>query len=327
MKKIILSAFILLTIAGKSQEGQLAHLNSVSEELTHERYRTNLSDGKLTGSKSTTIYQIEIEKNIHNKVKAFSFVNEGTSNKDVNAGFSWLEPNHYTQPSLFYSYRHKMGYLYLNNIYYGLKISDIEKPENFKIEAIYIPKTAKPGTEKKAEGEKLSLKEKMAAAKQKIKDEIAAAEGGLPASINQIDHQKTITDYLVAMKEIQAKATANFSSEIKSEIAAIEQSKKDKNQKIKDVNNAYWASEEGQRVLRERRKNQGAPSFYTVVNNGSTPIDIGGNGWHETLNSGSKHEVNCSGDLYYKKLEGCCSWEDAGLITKGSDACGKTINL
>jgi len=92
MKKIILSAFILLTIAGKSQEGQLAHLNSVSEELTHERYRTNLSDGKLTGSKSTTIYQIEIEKNIHNKVKAFSFVNEGTSNKDVNAGFSWLEP-------------------------------------------------------------------------------------------------------------------------------------------------------------------------------------------------------------------------------------------
>jgi len=37
---------------------------------------------------------------------------------------------------------------------------------------------------KKAEGEKLSLKEKMAAAKQKIKDEIAAAEGGLPASIN-----------------------------------------------------------------------------------------------------------------------------------------------
>jgi hypothetical protein len=327
MKKIILSAFILISIVGKSQTGQLEHFNSVSEEVTHEKFRTSVSDEKVTGSKATTIYQIEVEKNIHDKVKAFSFVDEGTSDRDVNAGFSWLEPNHYTQPSLFYSYRHKMGYLYLNNIYYGLKISDIENPEDFKIEAIYIPKTAKPVKGNKAEGEKLSLKEKMATAKQKIKDELAAAEGGLPASINQIDHQKTITDYLVAMKKVQATATANFSSEIKAEIAAIDQNEKDKDQKVKDVNNAYWASEEGQEKLRRMRKESGKPSKYTVVNTTSSAVRVGGNGWSENLNPGDKYEVNCNGDLYYKRLDGCCTWVDAAMITKGSSACGKTINL
>jgi len=41
--------------------------------------------------------------------------------------------------------------------------------------------------------------------------------------------------------------------------------KKDKNQKIKDVNNAYWASEEGQRVLRERRKKSKELLLFTTV--------------------------------------------------------------
>lgn len=324
MKNLILSAFILVSFIANSQESQLNHLNSVSEELTHERYRTNLSDGTLKGSKSTTIYQIELEKNIHNKVKAFSFVTEGTSNKDVNAGFGWLEPNHYTHPSVFYSYRHKMGYLFLNNIYYGLKISDIENPENFKIEVIYVPKQKAVKSE---EGQKLTLKEKMAAAKQKLKDEIAASEGGLPASINQINHQETITAYLLAMKKIQANATANFSPEIKEEIAAIEQNEKDKTQKVKDVNNAYWASEEGQRVLAERRKNSGKTSSYTIVNAKNIAVRIGGNGWTENLNPGDKKTIFCNADVFYMKLVGCCSWETATLITKGSAACGKTINL
>lgn len=261
MKKIVLILAGLCSLSVFSQESQLTKLSAIDSSTIYHIYRVYEKEGKLHGSKSETKYQVKKENNMHNKLSTFYFAKEGTDNKDVNMGFGWLLPNHYTTPSVFYSSRHKRGYVFINEVCYGLKIADINTPESFVIEYIFSP--LKKKVEKKEEAnssKKMTMKERMAAAKEKIKEAVAEGEGGLPKSLSEVNHKAIVKDYLIKMKQVQTKATANFSSSIKAEIKAIEQAKKDKSAKIKETNDAYWKSPAGQEILRRRQQNSGSSS-------------------------------------------------------------------
>jgi len=320
MKNVIISAFILISGLCTAQENQLIHLENVNEQLRLTKWRTYTKDGKLKGSLQKTPCKLKVYSNAIKQKTSFVYIFEAKDATDDAKGFPGTVKNHHTAPSFFYNDAAEIANLYLDGYYYQLEIKDPSQPEKFEIEAIYVPKPLRDPNKK------MTVKEKLAAAKAELKN-MPMQEGDLPKNLAAVDHNKIISDYFMAMKPIQEKATASFTATEKEEIAKLKQVELDRNQKIKDVNNAYWASEEGQRKLKEMRGDKGKPSKYTVVNTTSTAVRIGGNGWSKSLNPGDKHEVNCNGDLYYKRLEGCCTWVDANLITKGSAACGKTINL
>lgn len=95
---------------------------------------------------------------------------------------------------------------------------------------------------------------------------------------------------------------------------------------VKNKNNEYWQSEEGQARLREMRKSEGKPTKWTIKNESGKDVYIGSGGSVKILGPGQSTTYFCSKDIYYYSKNGA-NYDKKGLLGKGSSWCGKTYTI
>lgn len=317
MKKLVLSIIAIAAFGfgvNAQVKGQLDVLRELGEGMEFKEYYSIYEgdDGKWKGTAYKAISILKFEYNMHNKLSAFSMIDKETGEKSIYKSYGYMLPNHYTEPSIFHIAGPNKGFLYVDGLFYSLEyVKDPNAVTKINIEFILIPEKKKE--EDTGEKKKLTMKEKIAAAKAMMTE----TESTTPKEIADKDHIAIIEKYLADMKPIQEKATASFSPEVKQEIADIEKADEEFEQKLKDQNQAYSARLNAQ-------KGGGSASNYTIENTSSSSIQIiTDSGSTTTLSAGSKTTYICSTDVYY-----CVGGNSKGaLITDGEDACGQTISI
>lgn len=268
-------------------------------------------DGYEAAAKPGNAEKLVFEQNAIGQFYAFKLVDVETEKFMPNGGFGWLVPNHHTQPSAFWARNNEsLALLFVDGLLYRLKgVEDINNITSFTIDDIYIPKAK--------EKKKMSLKEKMKAAKE------ALAHSGLPREIWAIDHEKVIKDYLVKMKPIQKQATANFTAKEKEEVQALIDAEKARQKDIKDTNEKFWASEEGQ-----WHKRQWSKKKITLVNDmGSGKGIVHGQGVSTWLEAGESMQFDCGEMIHQGFKQGSSSQFKSGAIMRLGNECGATVLL
>src|SRR5690606_73840 len=99
-------------------------------------YLVSTTNGVTSGPFDAT-YTLKFEKDVPTRGDAFKMYKEGATSTKINSGFGFLEANHLTKPSVFFS--NTDAYVYINGILY--KIKNIKDPENitsFKISDILV---------------------------------------------------------------------------------------------------------------------------------------------------------------------------------------------
>jgi hypothetical protein len=316
MKNLFNTAVGILLVLGVTNsfaqtKGQLDVLTEIGEGTLFKKYDIYKKEGNWTGRSYETKYETKFVRNMHGKLSAFYMATEGTDKKNVNVGFGWLEPNHYTQPSVFHAPDHKYAYVYLDGLFYGMsKVNDPLNVDNFKLEHVYIPQNAGGKAPAEEGKKKMTMKEKLAATKAKMK------AGGIPAAITGKDHEAIIKKYIADMKPVQDKATSNFTAQIKGEIAAIEKG----GEELEAKRVEQWG--ERQKELAEIRGNE---KVYTIKNTGKSTLELY-YGVSFSLRPGDSKTINCSQDVHYAERSGS-TVKAGGLVADGSSSCGKTINV
>lgn len=308
-------------------EGQLFFGYTVKKK--GNEYETSLN----SYSGRTPKYKLQFVSNLHGKRCGFSLQDTEVANKNILA-ISAKIPNHYTQPSAFLqAVKQKVEALskevmipnyggdftvVIDGLVYEVRSvikSEFVDPSDFKITNVYALTGKKAGEKKK-----MSLKEKLKAAKEAVKS------GGVPESVRSRDHYKVVKDYLVAMETVQAQATQKFTAEIRNEVNAIDEAIMLYYKEVKDVNDEFWASEEGQWHLKQWSKKP-----IVLVNDTGVKLGICyGQGVSEWLAPGESKEFDCGSSVSRGYAKGGTSQLDCKeeLISIGSSApeCGTTIN-
>lgn len=317
MKNLLLSIITIVAFgfgANAQVKGQLDILRELGEGTEFKEYYGIFKgdDGKWKGTPYKAISILKFEYNMHEKLSAFSMIDKETGKKSIYKSYGYMLPNHYTEPSMFHIEGPNKGFLYIDGLFYSLEgVKDPNAVSKIKIEFILIPEKKKE--EDTGKKKKLTMKERMAAAKAMMKE----TGPTVPKEIADKDHIAIITKYLADMKPIQEKATASFSSENKQEILDIEKAAADFLKLRQKQSREYAARLNAQ-------KGNGTASNYTVKNTSSSSIQIiTGSGSTTTLSAGGKTTYICSTDVYY-----CVGGNSKGsLIADGDQSCGKTISI
>ena len=315
MKKVLLSIITLLAFglgANAQVKGQLDILRELGEGIEFKAYYGIFKgdDGKYKGTPYKAIRVLQFENNMHNKLSGFSFKHKETGET---SGYYANLPNHYTQPSVIYYDGQRRAWLYIDGLFYVLeRVKDPNAINYINIEYILVPVKVM-AAEDTAKKKKLTMKERIAAAKLMMTETGPA----VPKEIAEKDHVAIIKKYLADMKPIQEKATAVFSSKVKQEILDIEKADADFLKLRQKQSREYAARLNAQ-------KGKGKASNYTVKNTSSHSIQIiTDSGSTTTLSAGSKTTYICSTDVYY-----CVGGNSKGtLIADGDKSCGKTITI
>lgn len=299
---ILVSTVGIHSVSAQAQD-QHSALRAIGEGSVFKNFwGISTSGGATTGQASSYQYELKFENNVLDKMSTFVMNKVGTDEAKINSGFGYLEPNHYTKPSVIYNEDNYLGYVYIDGIMYALKgIKDPQNITSFKIDEIYVLMKAAQGEHTSG---KVALKE-----------------------MKSRDHEAVIKQYLADMKKTQENATANFSEEVKNEIAIIEQAKIDKEAGIQAKNAAYWNSEEGKRKLGEMRQED-----VTLVNDTQGDLYLCyGSGAYKALKPGEKTTFSCLGgkvnrgtlrpnnNSQYDKT-------DNVLLDLDGNNCGRTVN-
>lgn len=307
-------ALIIITIISSFQfafsqtKNQHTLLQEIGEGSVFKTYYGIVKEGNKYSAQGGSECEIKFENNINNKFSVFKLTKVGTTEVLINCGFGFLKPNHYTEPSVIHSKSHKLAYIYIDGLLYGLKsVPNPNNIENIVIENIYV--LMKP-----AKGEHTSGK-------------VAAK------AIKTRDHEAVIKQYLSEMKSIQEKATANFSPEILAEIDAVENKNSADKKAIKDANDAYWLTDEGQRILAARKAKENSnksdgDGYVTIKNVGKQTLDViteAGTSSH--ISPGSTSKWPCHTNIYYCFMDSHNTYNVKGnLIANGKENCGKTVS-
>ncbi|MBL7912617.1 MAG: hypothetical protein JNJ41_16265 [Bacteroidia bacterium] len=291
---------------GYSQvKNQHTLLQEIGDGSVFKEYYGITKEGDSYSGQANADVDIKFVNNIHNKLSAFELNKEGKKEVLINCGFGFLKPNHYTEPSLIYSKTHRLAYVYIDGLLYTLKnVSDANNVAKIELGNIYV--LMKP-----MKGDHISGK---AAIKQ----------------LKKGDHDAIIKKYLSDMKVVQDAATKSFSPEILAEIDAIENKNSADKKAIKDANDAYWQSAEGQRVLAANKAKEGAGNdgWFTIKNTGNERLYvITGSGTSSHIAPGGTNKWQCNTDIYYCYLDSKNTTYNVkgALIANGKQACGKTI--
>lgn len=329
----LILAFTLLisTLNLFAQKDLHSQLMEIGEGQVYKAYwGISKTDGKYSGEAFSTKYKIKFEQDIVGNLSAFKGIKEEGTDEKTNSGFGWLKPNHYTKPSMYWSDRHAMGYVFIDGLIYCLE--DVKDPLNvtdFTIDEIWVPVLA-PGTKGEEETKseepkkKVSMKEKMA----NLKKSLAEASGGTPKEIADKDHEAIIKKYLNDMVAIQKEATANFTDKNKSDIDAVEKGDEAYAAEVKKKNAEFWNSEHGQKVLGEMQQED-----ITIYNDlGFEALLRYGSNISVFLEPGESLKVSCShshvkkGERIPNNSTQLNATSQTILRTEGKN-CGTTYNL
>ena len=177
---------------------------------------------------------------------------------------------------------------------------------------------------------KLSIKEKLAAAKDVLKNGSDKSRWG--KKVREMNLDELVTNYLKEMKAKQAACNPSLEKKMADEIAQA------KNLELADIdayNDSLYNTPEYQRIRENKARiaraeggSKGDRTTYDsfkVVNNSGETVHIGSSA-HDQISAGSSKNFNCAHDVYYYTLEGN-TWKRGALFAKGSDACDSVISI
>ncbi|MCT4581930.1 MAG: hypothetical protein N4A35_10965 [Flavobacteriales bacterium] len=327
MKNILFIILSLMVLKGSAQENLFKSIENMGLNTIYKVYGIYKSgDGYELEARSFKL-QFSIINNKFDKPA-------GLNAKMVDQEKTYITYNnendlldHYSNPSYIRTNRgFNETYLVVDSVIYCLW-SMKEDASSFELKSIYLPVFKKEKSNKK-----LSLKEKMAAAKNAVKD--ASGEMKYLGQLKKKDHEKVIKDYIAAMQKIQPAYTAQEQKEIAEIKADIARG----NAAIKAKNDAYWASEEGQAMrkrMNEDNNQSNAVGKCIIVNdldqskqskNNDVRLAFSGSSVAaKSLLKGHQIEVDCDDVKVYVGVE--AGTERKRYLFSTNGACGKTIYL
>lgn len=298
-----MALFTCINLSGLAQAvDQFTALQSIGEgSVFRPFWGIQMSNGTTTGEADSPL-ELKFEMGVPDRGDAFELIHQSSKETVINCGFGWLEGNHLTKPSIYFSSTHSLGYVFINGMMYQLKgIKDPTNITSFNIEKIYVLMEAK-------KGEHLSGK----AALKEMKTR---------------NHEETIKQYLSEMKAIQEKATEQFTDDEKNQLIMRDQAKRDKKAGVQAKNVAYWNSEEGQRKLAEMKQPE-----VTLWNDTALPLYVCyGSGAYAEIKPGSKMTFSCTGGKVYRgtlRPNNASQYDktDNLLLDLDGKNCGSTVN-
>ncbi|MFT5819193.1 MAG: hypothetical protein ACI8ZM_000416 [Crocinitomix sp.] len=169
--------------------------------------------------------------------------------------------------------------------------------------------------EAKEEAKKnMSMKEKIAAAKDALQNGIAGSPSEEKLKALKLDEE--IKAYLKAMND---KHLAGNKSKEAALVADIEKERADFLKLRQDQSKGLSAKMEA-----EKNKNAGGGSNYTIKNNSGAPVQVmTDSGSTTTISAGGSTSYICQTDIYY-----CNADKSKGaMIASGDDVCGTTVTI
>jgi hypothetical protein len=157
---------------------------------------------------------------------------------------------------------------------------------------------------------KLTMKEKIAAAKLKLSDD---GSSSAEKAFMELDLHEVVTSYLKEIKTKQKTADPAQEAKYKTE--------------IENADAAFLAKRQSQSreyaAKLNAQKDDGASSYKVKNTSGSSVRIINDSGTTMTLNAGSSTSYSCNVDVFY-----CVGTSDKGaLIANGDDSCGQTVSI
>lgn len=148
------------------------------------------------------------------------------------------------------------------------------------------------------------------------------------------DPEKLVRDYLTKMKAKQAAYT--MTSQDQANLNTLYSGAKADDANAKKKNDAYWASEEGQAVLRNRRLAEGSSKANNVTlrNTSSSTIFVGSNGSDNRgteIGPGQSATWPCKQDGYIQqvtKVSNTRSFKSTNnRVYRANSGCGNTVSI
>ena len=315
MKKILVSAIALMSVLPASHaqdsfyEG-IAKYEGQEFQVYHYADKIEGKEGhyRPDGEYYKTTYVISrLESGLPNEVL---YVDNDNLDRSLGNQIYDNYIDHQTYPSLFLHKYNSDGYVFIDDML--IQLMDISS-DGLSFESVgrisVVIKDVAPVIEEAPKKKKLTMKEKIAAAKEKMMTTGASPE---MLRIMDINLDEVITKYLADMKVKQK--TANVGQEEK----YVAEMKAESSKSLKE------RQSQSRELAAKMNANKGGSSKYTIKNSSSSSIKlITDSGSTTTLNAGSSTTYLCQTDIYY-----CVGTSDkGGLIANGDDSCGQTITL
>ena len=318
MKKTLLLLFLSAFSLSFAQTDLFTALQKFGTDTEYKVYRMYKSgDGYELDSWENKI-KFEIIKNKFGKPAGLKGFYAKTGKVVVHDNLEYKVVDHYSKPAFLRErINFKETHIVVDSIVYMLWNLE-EDGSSFTIKRIYLPQL---NSAKKEEGKKLSVKEKMAAAKNSLKS--AKAEMDYLGAIQKMDHVQKIKDYIAAMKASQPPYTAQE----KKEMAEIAEDLQRRNEEGEQKNAEFWASEQGQRILNEGKDSDAA--WVSIQNETGQRLQVITQlGTSSHISSGSSSNFKCNTNVYYCHKDEFGNFTQRGsLLYEAGSQCGGSITV
>lgn len=333
MKKTLIAfvAILLTSSIVTAQQDLFTSMKNMGSEVKYKEFDLTGSDADgYTFTSASEYFTIKVDENRFGRASGFTTYHEDGT-KSVDWG-TWKKPDHYTHPMYLSdpasTSPHKDFIVMADSVVYQLrKLS--EDGSTFDIKRIWIPIFEK---EEKAEEttseepkKKMTMKEKLATAKAKVTNYAAGgAYGEFFVRQKTVKHVEVVTNYIAAMKKVQVNNP--ITGEAQEELDGLEADKVAEAADIEATNNAYWASEEGQRQLAQRNQ-----ADVTIFNDTQSDfLFCHGSGVSVFLEPGKSYKLSCSGGSITKGTKisnNNTNLKDTGevLLERDGTSCGKLV--
>ncbi len=341
MKTIKLFAFFLtLSITANAQQSFFETIKAHGPDATYQVYGDLYKNDKgEPAAQEVTSYKNVIEK--HTQQGVLSGI---TVNKVLDDGKIALEQNYngsnisaikqvgFPNTSILHHTGYNRGYVAFDNYIFFLHgISDDQTNFSEIRSFMILDGSASAADTKKKKKGKFWKQLKEATLNQRPSGEGSSAEY---ADLMAKDPEKLVRDYLKKMKAKQASYT--MTSQDRKNHDILINGAKEYDALVKSKNDAYWKSEEGQAILRNRRLANGASQANNVTlrNTSGSTVFVGTNGSNNRgteISPGSSASWSCSQDAYIQqvtKVSNTRSFKSTSTrVYRANSGCGNTVSI
>jgi hypothetical protein len=347
MKNITLTlvALVLFVSGAMAQKDLFTALKEFEgKEFRMYKISGSDADGYMVSRQyedNTVLFKPVLVNNRFGKTTGFelAYTNKNDNTKDYSERYEGVD--HYTHPAVTYTGLYKKtpdtdyGWLMIDSVIYRVDGLDAMDPTKIDIHYIWLPvlpkdetakeETAQTETNEEGGKKKLSMKERLAAAKEKVAN-FAAGDPFIARQRNK-KHGEVIINYINEMRKIQ-KANP-YSAAIKKELEGLVADRIAYDADVKATNDAYWASEEGQAMKKRMAGNDANNAWVTVNNTGSNRMYvITEQGTVSWIAAGGNSKFKCNSNLYRCTTDGSGNHNQrGGMIYKQGSSCGGSISV
>ncbi|RMB63475.1 hypothetical protein EAX61_03550 [Dokdonia sinensis] len=338
--KFFLSAFLALTISSLSAQKSFfqtldAHGPDAKYQVYGDLYKND--NGEPAAQASTTYHQV-IERHSLGPLSAGITVTKVLDDGRTSLGnnyngiaISAIKYVGFPNTRVLHHTGYNRGYVAFDNYIFFLKGLSDDLTDFSKISSIMILDGSAKAEKKEKKKGKFWKKLKEAAL-----NERPSGEGSSPEykQLMAKNPEQLVRDYLKSMKAKEDAYT--MTAQDKSNLKKLYDAAKADDAKAKKINDAYWASPEGQAVLAARRRENGSSGggSVTLRNNSNSTVYVGSSGSNNRgtkIAPGSTASWSCGRDAYLQQetIVGTTSSykSTSNRVYSANSGCGRTVNI